>query len=777
MIETSPPVPGTRRDPFVFACPVCHGQLDWLSPETVRCSLDGLTFGREAGIWRFLPPERAAALAQFRQEYETVRRSEGRGSDDPAFYRALPFVGGNGTQINTDFSLRPSQLNAGWGERARSFVVLVDRVIRPLESKLQRPLRILDLGAGNGWLSNRLAARGHTLAAVDLGVNKWDGLGAHRHYETDFICLQAEFDHLPLDNDQADLVIFNASLHYSVNYEVTLREALRLLKPGGQVVVLDTAVYQHPFSGQQMVAEREAAFLQQYGFASNALPSENFLTWARLDQLVGQLGLHWRKIDTVPVWRQWVRRAKVAIRRQREPAQFPLLIFIAADAKSAEIFERSGRGIKDFANMQKDSSSFSSVISVANRIGRNVGWLFAARVGQQAILLLFTALVARQLGDVGLGQLAWVTAVLYIGNIFSTWGLDTVLLRQIGAERRTGNVPLASALLLELTLAMIFMVALFLLPFPGQSSQTIVGLRLYAWVLLPLAVLTLTNAALRGYEQMGWLAGLMVGTAVLQVAGTAVLLVDGGTFVYLIGWLLVVQLIAAGASWWLCRRVLPNFGLNWRLLSWQAMRQLAQVGFWLALLMVTAVLLQRLGILLLGWLGTEAQTGQLAAALRLVEAARLLPGAVMGAMFPVLARGRSEIGDWRLENDNLQSPISNYRWGLLAYGFLAAAALTLLARPLVNLLFGDGYETAVSLLRILAWGVLPFTLSLPLSVELVVAGAEKLALLATFVVLLGTAVLTTIAFSQQGVFGVAMSLVAGEWLLLVGLFMVRQERR
>ena len=103
MIETSPPVPGTRRDPFVFACPVCHGQLDWLSPETVRCSLDGLTFGREAGIWRFLPPERAAALAQFRQEYETVRRSEGRGSDDPAFYRALPFVGGNGTQINTDF--------------------------------------------------------------------------------------------------------------------------------------------------------------------------------------------------------------------------------------------------------------------------------------------------------------------------------------------------------------------------------------------------------------------------------------------------------------------------------------------------------------------------------------------------------------------------------------------------------------------------------------------------------------------------------------------------
>lgn len=397
------------------------------------------------------------------------------------------------------------------------------------------------------------------------------------------------------------------------------------------------------------------------------------------------------------------------------------------------------------------------------------------RVGQQGVLLLFTALVARQLGDAGLGQLAWVTAVLYLGNIFSSWGLDTVLLRQIGAERRTDTVPLASALLLELILVAVFMVALFLLPFSGQSSQTIFGLRLYAWVLLPLAVLTLTSAALRGYERMGWLAGLTLGTAVLQVAGTAVLFAAGGEFISLMGWLLAVQIIAAGASWWLCRRVLPNFGLNWRLLSWQIVRQLANVGFWLALLMVTAVLLQRLGILLLGWLGTTAQTGQLAAALRLVEAARLLPGAVMGAMFPLLARRGLEIRDWRLENEDRPSPISSYRWGLLAYGFLAAVGLMLLARPLVMFLFGEGYETAVSLLRILAWGIVPFTISLPLSVELVVAGQEKPVLLATFVVLLGTAVLTTAAFWGYGLIGVAVGLLIGEWLLVIGLYGARHS--
>ncbi len=317
---------------FRFACPVCRGPLEEAGAKVLRCPVDALTFGCEAGIWRFLPPERAAALARFRQEYETVRRREGRGSDDPAFYRALPFVGGNGTRMNVDnadFSLhtpRSLRLKSGWGERAHRFGVLVARVVRPLEDQVKRPLKTLDLGAGNGWLSNRLAARGHAVAAVDLGVNAWDGLGARRHYATDFVCLQAEFDFLPLDDNQADLIIFNASFHYSVNYEVTLREALRVLRTGGKVVVVDTAIYQHQSSGQQMVAEREAKFLHQCGFASNALPSENYLTPARLNQLAAELGVRWWQIETVTRWRRWIRRAKVALRRQREPAQFPIIL-------------------------------------------------------------------------------------------------------------------------------------------------------------------------------------------------------------------------------------------------------------------------------------------------------------------------------------------------------------------------------------------------------------------------------------------------------------------
>ncbi|MCB0035135.1 MAG: oligosaccharide flippase family protein, partial [Anaerolineales bacterium] len=87
-------------------------------------------------------------------------------------------------------------------------------------------------------------------------------------------------------------------------------------------------------------------------------------------------------------------------------------------------------------------------LTAAKRIRLNSAALLAARVAQQGLVLLFTIVVARSLGEVGLGQLTFVMSVVYVGNVLSTFGLDTLLLREIAAVRRTDNVPLASALVL-----------------------------------------------------------------------------------------------------------------------------------------------------------------------------------------------------------------------------------------------------------------------------------------------------------------------------------------
>ncbi|MCB0100482.1 MAG: class I SAM-dependent methyltransferase [Anaerolineales bacterium] len=285
-------------------CPRCKGELTLEAPDQLRCKKDALVFHQIDGVWRFLLPECESHFSRFITDYETVRRFEGRFSADAAYYRALPFQ---------DLSGR---FSADWKIRAASF--------RLLKKFLPNKSIVLDVGAGNGWLSNRLASTGHEVCAVDLLVNAEDGLGAWRNYETHFVPVQAEFSHLPFEDAAADVVVFNASLHYAEHYEETLTEALRVLRRDGLLIVMDSPVYQNAESGRQMLEERKAQFLARYGFASDTISSEGFLTYDRMRELGLRLGLKWQ--HTLPFYgigwalRPWIARLRV----KREPAQFGL---------------------------------------------------------------------------------------------------------------------------------------------------------------------------------------------------------------------------------------------------------------------------------------------------------------------------------------------------------------------------------------------------------------------------------------------------------------------
>lgn len=298
----------------LFVCPRCRGSLVQTSPKQLFCQRDDLSFENVGGIWRFLLPESVAHYERFIRDYETVRQFEKRGSLDAEYYKALPYKDLTG------------KFSADWAIRAHSYDVLVNRVLIPLSARLRRPLKILDLGAGNGWLSNRLAAQGDHVVAVDLLVNTQDGLGTAKYYQNAFIPVQAEFNRLPIRENFADAAIFNASVHYSEDYVKTLSETLRVLQPEGLVVIIDSPIYHSHESGEKMVAERIGDFLRRFGFASDALQSENFLTYQRLNNLGMQLGINWKTIRPFYGLPWVLRLVKARLVSRREAAKFHVLV-------------------------------------------------------------------------------------------------------------------------------------------------------------------------------------------------------------------------------------------------------------------------------------------------------------------------------------------------------------------------------------------------------------------------------------------------------------------
>jgi len=75
-----------------------------------------------------------------------------------------------------------------------------------------------------------------------------------------------------------------------------------------------------------MVAERHADFDRRFGTRSDALPSIEYLTWDRLDDLARELNIRWQRFPTWYGWR-WALRPWVArLKRRREPSCFVILV-------------------------------------------------------------------------------------------------------------------------------------------------------------------------------------------------------------------------------------------------------------------------------------------------------------------------------------------------------------------------------------------------------------------------------------------------------------------
>jgi SAM-dependent methyltransferase len=288
----------------VFMCPQCASPLPASPGSAPTCRACGAEIPLRDGIYRLLKPGRLQEIEPFLGLYRRIRGEDGYRQRSAAYYRSLPRVDARDPQAAT------------WRVRQESFRNL-GRLLRRFRGRL---LRILDLGAGSGWLSARLTEIGHSCVAVDWLDDVEDGLGAIRHYPIPFTGVQADFDDLPIAPGQFDVAIFNASLHYSNDPAGAIRRARETLAPEGILVVMDSPVFATDDAGRRMVDAQQIAFratcerVVRWGVG---YLTESSLTWAARDAgltvawIPSRGGLNWE-----------LKRWFAGFKQHRAPARF-----------------------------------------------------------------------------------------------------------------------------------------------------------------------------------------------------------------------------------------------------------------------------------------------------------------------------------------------------------------------------------------------------------------------------------------------------------------------
>jgi SAM-dependent methyltransferase len=132
-------------------------------------------------------------------------------------------------------------------------------------------------------------------------------------------------DSLPFADHQFDLAIYNASFHYSQDYEATLLEAVRVLKPQGAILIVDSPSYRREADGEAMKREKTAEFARNFGTSSGGMGGQEYLTPERLACLE-QIGIKWRRYSPWYGWRWAMRPLAARIAGRRRPSRFHVYV-------------------------------------------------------------------------------------------------------------------------------------------------------------------------------------------------------------------------------------------------------------------------------------------------------------------------------------------------------------------------------------------------------------------------------------------------------------------
>jgi O-antigen/teichoic acid export membrane protein len=331
----------------------------------------------------------------------------------------------------------------------------------------------------------------------------------------------------------------------------------------------------------------------------------------------------------------------------------------------------------------------------ARTIIKNTAWLGLAEVVSGLLNFIPTVWIARYLGSAQYGMLSFAVTLTALFALLVDFGLSLLMTREVARDKSQAAKYLNNILALRLVLGLAYICLMVAIGWLSGRDTAIIQL------ILLLAVSTVLNnltqaftAMFRGFERMEYEA---FGRVLLSIAlaGLGVYLVLTKSELVLFGWIYVISsLVALVFSAGVARSRFTKFTLT---VSRDFWKYLMKEAWPFVLSMVFVSIYYYLDSVMLGFMKQDTQVGWYNADYKIVLFLLLFVGIIFNSFFPLISRLYKE------SLERLRDLLSDFSKLMVTLALPVGFGGTILARPIIELIFGAEYIGGVLAFQILIW--------------------------------------------------------------------------
>ncbi len=394
--------------------------------------------------------------------------------------------------------------------------------------------------------------------------------------------------------------------------------------------------------------------------------------------------------------------------------------------------------------------------SEARRIFRNTGILAISGLVVRGMGMVMMILLARYLGPEGYGAYQRAESFTLMFSILASLGLDMIVTREVA--RRNPDTPeyLSGALVLKLFLGPLCLAFILgLAHFRGYQGTFMFGIWCYSAVLLLTAVGQTVDAVFQGMDNMRNIAiGNLANQVVFVVLAVGCMGLYKAAPAVGLRWILVSLAGAAAIRLTVSFVLLARLRLHWRRPRVATLRFLLLQSIPIAVATSFVVVYQQLDAVLLGELKGNAQVGLYKASGKFLLLFTVLRESFLVAIYPAF----SAVAHDRERLEGLVTRSIRYQLVGALYFIICFVMLPRVAPRLL----GNDFRQTAAILPIMAWVLVPQTISITMGRVLVASGNQNRIAIATALALVVNAGLNLTLIPRLGSLGAATSSAISE---------------